>query len=128
MNTNGYSLIETLVALFLTLVIALAVTPMFLQATQANDAGADMGQVGVMAVDQLEQLTRRPWRDLRPGGSLSADVDGYFDASDDAFLVRWEISDHPVATHSRAITVVATARGDQIGPRRRVELTVVRGR
>ena len=128
MNSSGFSLVETLVAMFLTTIAALAVAPMFIQAARANDAGADMGSVGAIALDRLEQLTQQPWRDLQPGGSLTADVDGYFSASDEEFQVRWLITDDPAASKSRAITVVALARDGQIGPRRRVELTVIRGR
>jgi len=128
MNSRGFSLLETLVAMFLTTVSVLAVAPMFIHATRANDASADMGSIGAIALDRVEQLTRQPWRDLQPGGSLSADVDGYFSASDQEFQVRWQITDDPTASKSRAITVVVVARDAQIGPRRRVELTVIRGR
>ena len=101
---------------------------MFVQAAQTNDAGADMGSVGAIAVDRLERLTQEPWRDLLPGGSLTENVDGYFSDVGTDFLVRWRIMDDPTTSQSRAITVIALAREAQIGPRRQVELTVARAR
>lgn len=128
MKNSGFSLLETLIAMFLTMVAALAVAPMFVQAARTNDAGADMGSVGAIAVDRLEQLRQEPWRDLLSGGSLTENVDGYFSAAGTDFLVRWRILDDPTTTQSKAITVIALAREAQIGPRRQVELTVARAR
>jgi Tfp pilus assembly protein PilW len=128
MNVKGYSLLETLLAMFLTMIALLAVAPMFVHASRGNEAGADMGSVGAIALDQVEQLTQLPWRDLEPGGSLTEDVAGYLCAAVSEFLVRWTIAAVPNASHSRAITVVAVARDGRVVPRRRAELTVIRGR
>ena len=128
MKSSGFSLLETVFALFLTSVTMLAVAPLFIQAARSNETGADMGSVGVIARDQVEQLVQLPWRDLDPGGSLTADVTGYFDNGDPEFRVRWVIVNEPSATHTRSITVLAEARVNQIGPRRRIELTAIRGR
>ena len=124
----GFTLIETLIALVLTAIAVLAAAPMFMHAANAQDAGADMGTVGTMAVDRLEQLRQVRWRDLDVGGSLTADVDGYFDDSAPDYLVRWQIVDNTSPTGSRTITVLATARTNRPGPRRRVEVTAVRGK
>jgi type II secretory pathway pseudopilin PulG len=124
----GFSLLEALVALLLTAGALLAVAPMFMQAARANDAGADMGSVGTIAVDRMEQLRQELWRNVKSGGSLTSNVDGYFDDSNPDFLVRWRISTNASPTYTKTITVLAVARGDQPGPRRRVELTSARGR
>jgi hypothetical protein len=99
-----------------------------MQAASANDAGADMGSVGAIAVDRMEQLRQELWRNVRTGGSLTTNVDGYFDDSSPDFLVRWQISGNASPSYTKTITVLAVARGDQTGPRRRVELTSARGR
>jgi len=104
------------------------VAPLFIQAASANDAGADMGSVGAIAVDRMEQLRQELWRNVKAGGSLTTNVDGYFDDSDPDFLVRWRITDNASPTNTKTITVLAVARGNQTGPRRRVELTSARGR
>jgi type II secretory pathway component PulJ len=124
----GFSLLEALVALLLTAGALLAVAPLFMQAASANDAGADMGSVGAIAVDRMEQLRQELWRNVRTGGSLTTNVDGYFDDSSPDFLVRWQISGNASPSYTKTITVLAVARGDQTGPRRRVELTSARGR
>ena len=128
MKSCGFSLVETLIAMFLATVAALAVAPMFVQAARANETGADMGTVGVIARDRIEQLVQLPYRDLDPGGSLTADVSGYFSDAHDEFLVRWVIVNEPTATDTVSITVLAETRIVQIGARRRVELTAIRGR
>ena len=127
-DTAGFSLLEALVALFLISVVVLAAAPMFMHAAQAIDAGADMGSVGSIAVDRAERLRQQIWRDLGAGGSLDADIDGYFDSTDPNFLIRWQITDNVTPSHSKTITVLAMARGTLPGPRRRVELTLIRGR
>ena len=123
----GFTLLETLVALFLAGVATLAAAPMFMHAAHANDAGADLGAVGVAAVDCLERLRKAPLRDLEAGGSLTSDLDGYFEATPN-HAVRWTILDNAAPSKTKTITVLAMAPGNQPGPRRRVELTLVRGR
>ena len=127
-NAAGFTLLETLVALFLTAVAVLAAAPMFIHASHANDAGAAMGTVGSLALDRQEQLAHEKWRDLDAGGSLTSDVAGYYDDSDPDYLTRWIISDNVTPSSSKTITVLTTARGSQLGPRRSVQLTTIRGR
>jgi hypothetical protein len=124
----GFTLLETLVALFLTTVAVLAVAPMFMHAAHGHDAGGDLGTVGVLAVDRLEQLRQVRWRDVEPGGSLTVNLAGYFDDSTPGYLVRWVVTDNPSPSGTRTIVVQAAARGNQPGPRRRVEVTATRGR
>jgi len=127
-HAAGFTLVETLIALFLAAVTILAAVPMFMHAAQATDASGDRSRVGVIAVDRMEQLRHDLWRDLAAGGSLTADVAGYVDASDPDYVTRWEIVDNATPSHTKTIRVVALARGDLPGPRRSVELTLIRGR
>ena len=76
----------------------------------------------------LQQLRQEVWRDLDAGGSLTEDVAGFVDDADPRFLTRWQITDNAEPTETKTIRVVAMARGDLPGPRRRVELTLIRGR
>ena len=45
-NAAGFSLLEALVAIFLTSIALLAAAPMFVHASHATDVSADMGSVG----------------------------------------------------------------------------------
>ena len=127
-NIAGFSLLEALVAIFLTSVALLAAAPMFVHASHATDASADMGAVGAIAVDRMEQLRQELWRNLGTGGSLTSNVAGYFDDSDPDFLVRWQVSDNASPSQTKSITVLVLPFTDQSGPRRSVEISSMRGR
>ncbi len=127
-NAAGFSLLEALVAIFLTSAALLAAAPLFVHASHANDASADMGFVGAIAVDRMEQLRQELWRNLGTGGSLTSDVAGYFDDSDPDFLVRWQVSDNASPSQSKSVTILVLPLTDQSGPRRSVEITSIRGR
>ena len=126
-NAAGFTLLETIVAMLLTSLVLLAAAPMFMQAAHANDAGGDMGTVGSLTVDRMERLRQEPFRALVAGGSLDQNIDGYFDDSDPDFFVRWQIIDNGSPTRTKTVYVRALGRFDQVGPRRRVDLTGVRG-
>jgi type II secretory pathway pseudopilin PulG len=127
-NVAGFTLLEALVAIFFTSVALLAAAPLFVHASHATDASADMGAVGAIALDRMEQLRQELWRNLGTGGSLTSNVTGYFDDSDPDFLVRWEVSDNASPSQTKTITVLVLPLTDQRGPRRSVEITSMRGR
>jgi len=127
-NAAGFSLLEALVAIFFTSAALLAAAPLFVHASHATDAGADMGAVGAIAVDRMEQLRQELWRNFGTGGSLTTNVAGFFDDSDPDFLVRWQVTDNVSPSQTRSITVVVLPLTDQLGPRRSVEITSIRGR
>jgi hypothetical protein len=63
------------------------------------------------------------------GGSLSADIAGYFDKSDPAVSLRWTISDDANPAKKKTITMVAIAtRVTSIGARKTVTFSTVRAR
>lgn len=123
---SGFTLLETLVALFLATVAILGAAPMFIQAGHANDTGAETGSLGAIALDRMERLHDERFASLTAGGSLTADVAGYLDTTDPAYTVRWSITDVASPLATKIIVVRAVARHE--GPGRRVELTSVRGR
>jgi prepilin-type N-terminal cleavage/methylation domain-containing protein len=126
-SAAGFTLLEVLVAMFLTTVALLAAAPLFIQASHANDVGGDMGVVGSLAVDRMERLRQERFRDLVPGGSLEQNIDGYFDDSHPDYFIRWQIIDNGSPTRTKTVRVRSVGRLEQIGPRRRVDLTSVRG-
>lgn len=127
-DESGFTLLETLVALLLTSLVVLGAAPMFARAAHATDAGADIGVVGTLAVDRLEQLRELSWGKLTPGGSLLTDVVGYSDASSEEYIVRWTITNNASPSQTRTIEVLAAARNNPAGIRRQVTVTTSRGR
>lgn len=126
MRENGFTLVEVLMALFLIGIGVLAAAPMFMYAMQGNATGADFGSVGAIAVERMEQLRAAPFVTLTAGGSLSADVTGYFDAGNPDYTVRWTITDNVNPVKSKTITVRAVAERQVIGARKDVILTTMR--
>ncbi|RMG47658.1 MAG: prepilin-type N-terminal cleavage/methylation domain-containing protein [Acidobacteria bacterium] len=123
----GMSLVEVLVAMLLLSLLALAAAPMYYQATHASAAGADLGTVGALAVERMEQLRALPFSDLEDGGDLDADVPGYVDDSHEEAVVRWSIETNAQGT-LKTIRVKAIARRAVAGRAKQVVLTSLRTR
>jgi len=127
-HTQGFSLIEVVIALFFIFVGVVATAPLFIMAAQEVAGGGDMGSVGAAAVRQMELLRATDYINLTPGGSLTGNNNGYSDTSDPEFVVRWTIAvnaNPPAPT--MIVTVQATAAGNAIGARKNVTLITVRG-
>lgn len=126
MRESGFTLVEVLMALFLIGIGVLAAAPMFMYAMQGNATGADLGSVGAIAVERMEQLRAADYVTLTAGGSLTANVAGYFDTSDPNYTVRWTIADNVNPVKSKTITVRAVAVRQVVGMRKDVVLTTMR--
>jgi prepilin-type N-terminal cleavage/methylation domain-containing protein len=78
---RGFSLIETMVAIGV-LTIGLVATAALMSSTVGTTSRSrNMNTAALLASEKLEDLDRFPSNDvnLTPGGSLTADVAGYFD-------------------------------------------------
>lgn len=130
-GSEGFTLVEVLLALFLLAIGVLAAAPMFIYAMRGNAAGADFGSSGALAVERMEVLRSTKYLDLTAGGSLTSDatVGGvdYFDNSDPDFSVRWQIVDNASPANTKTITVRAEARRQVVGQQKGVTLTTLRG-
>jgi Tfp pilus assembly protein PilV len=124
----GFSLVELLAALFLLAAGLLSVAPMFVYGARKAASSADYGKVGAAAVGRMEQLRARGFAALTPGGSLTADVASFFDASDPAVTVRWTISDDTSPATAKTINVIAIAKRHVAGPAKQVKLATKRAR
>jgi prepilin-type N-terminal cleavage/methylation domain-containing protein len=127
-NSRGFTLIEVVFALFLLSISVIATAPLFVLASRENASGGEMGEVGAAAVRRMEQLRALPYGNLVPGGSVDADVAGYFDASDPRQTVRWVIAANPSPpANTRRITVRAIANRQTMGQPKDVVLRTLRG-
>jgi Tfp pilus assembly protein PilV len=124
----GASLIEVLVALMLIAISLLAVAPMFVSSMRQDAAGADLGLVGASTNARMELLRTMPFHALDPGGSLTANVAGYFDESNADVTVRWEIVAAGGPTGTKTIRVVGIATREVLGQAKSTEMTTIRVR
>jgi len=121
-------LVEVLAALFLTAIGILAAAPMFISSIQDNAVTADLGSTGAAAVARMELLRQTDYDALPAGGSLTSDVSGYFDVSDPAVTVRWEVVNGGGPAGVKTITVRAIANREVVGLAKVAELTTLRAR
>ena len=125
-NQPGYSLLEVLLGMLLLSFGLMAAAPMFVYAMRATAAGADMGSVGAMAVEQMEQLRSQDYFSLAAGGSVTSDVTGYFDNSDPDYLVRWQIVANATTPVGKTITMRVIAQRQVMGQPKEVTLVTRR--
>jgi prepilin-type N-terminal cleavage/methylation domain-containing protein len=129
-HADGFTLIEVMLALFLIGLGLLAAAPLFIYAAQGTAVGADFGSAGAIAVERLELLRGVDFDDLAlaQGGSLTADVTGYFDASHSDFDVRWLIVDNVSPPNTKTITVTVTAKRQVVGLAKGATVTTLRAK
>ena len=127
-RSSGFTIVEVVFALTIMAVGIIAAAPMFLLAARENAAGGDLGAVGALAVEQLEELRGQHWYVLVNGGDLATNVSGYCDVSDPDFDVRWQILDSPnPPAGMRLILVRAVAKRQIVGRPKEVTLATLRG-
>ena len=98
-RTNGFSLIEVLVAGALLMVIALGTLPLFTRALRDNRSGAESTEVSNVARSQLEEFFQLPWDAPKlvlvagdpNGGTIKVFGDFYSNADQ-----RWKPCDAPL--------------------------------
>ncbi len=99
-GARGFSLLETMLAMLIMLMILLSVAQLFAVSVAVNKAADDITQVTSLASEKIEQLKFLGYDGLTAGGSLAADASGYFDTpSVDAdaaaeFTRRWLLTDN----------------------------------
>jgi len=117
--TDGFSLIEVVVAVFMAGLVFLMMAQMIGVGVEANRAATDTTRAGALAADQMEALTRIDYADLTPGGNINADVNGFSETLDvDAdgindYVRRWEIAD---LGSEKRIRVRVVSLLDVVGP------------
>jgi len=119
----GFSLVEVLVALFMATIVFLMLAQMLGVGIEANRAASDMSRASALASSQLEDLTRSDYAAVATGGSINADINGFFETLDidgdgvDDYRRRWEVAD--LGT-SKRIRVRVQSLLDVIGPAKQV--------
>jgi prepilin-type N-terminal cleavage/methylation domain-containing protein len=124
---RGFTLVEALVAMLLLLGGLLAIAPMFVLAMKVSASSADLGNVGAIGVEQMEELRSRNWTALTAGGDLNSNAAGFFRTTTEGFIVRWSITDNattPVTLKTIRVRVLAPRQ--VIGEVKQVNLVSLR--
>jgi prepilin-type N-terminal cleavage/methylation domain-containing protein len=99
-DARGFSLLETMIAMLIMLMILLSVAQLFGMSVAVNKAADDITQVTSLAAEMMEQLKFRGYDGLTAGGSLATNASGFFDEPSvdfDAaaeYTRRWQITDN----------------------------------
>ena len=113
-HAQGFTLLEVVLALAIMAIGVIATAPLFVYAAKENAGGGDMGSVGALAVERLEQLRGRSYYNLENGGDLQSNVDGFSDISDPDFDVRWIVADSPNPPAGMKVVVVRTLSNREV--------------
>ena len=126
-QTQGFTLIEVVIAMTILAFGIIATMPMFVHAAKENAGAGDRGMVGTLAVDRMEDLRGGFYYSLVNGGSLTGNVSGYSDTSNPDYDVRWTVADNPnPPTESKIVVVRAVAKRQVMGQPKSVTLVALR--
>ena len=101
--TNGFTLIECVIAMVVALVGLLAIYTLILMAVQTQTVSRDLEIANSFArakVEELENSTRTA------GGDLNANAVGYFDNPSAQYVRRWQVSDDTMGTQTVSVRLV----------------------
>ncbi len=96
---GGFSLIETLVALFIVTIILLTLAQLMTFGLYVHRSATDLVQTTALAEEKLEQIRKLSYGNMVPGGSIDVNVAGFFDNPDidgdgaGDYARRWQILD-----------------------------------
>lgn len=95
----GFTLVETLVALFVVTLIFLVIADLVTYGLYVHRAAEDMTVAAALSSEKMEELRATDYGTLAAGGSVASDQAGFSDTPDvdgdgtGDFLRRWEVTD-----------------------------------
>jgi type II secretory pathway pseudopilin PulG len=96
---DGFTLIESLVAMFVTTLILLTIAELMITSLHVHRSAADITETTALAQERLESLRNTPYDLLLPGGSIVVNAAGFSENLDvnadgvDDYSRRWEVLD-----------------------------------
>jgi prepilin-type N-terminal cleavage/methylation domain-containing protein len=100
---SGFTLIECVIAIVLILVGLLAVFSLVVYSVKTQSMSRDLVTANSLARQKIEELKNAT---RTAGGSLTANINGYYDNPSSSFIRRWQISSDSVGTQTVSVTVV----------------------
>lgn len=107
----GFSLLECVIAIFITAIGLLAVAALAAVATQGETFAFNSTEASALATSKMEELKAGA---LNNGGSLTNNQTGYSDTPSFYFSRRWQISDGPAGTKEISVVVVPQVSSNKI--------------
>lgn len=95
----GFTLVETLVAMFVTTLILLSVAELMITSLYVHRGAADLTETTALSAERMEQLKNTRYDLLLPGGSIAVNAAGFSENLDidgdgvDDYARRWEVLD-----------------------------------
>ena len=107
-NTNGFTLVECVIALVLVMIGFAAIFSLLTACLKTEVISRDLGRASSFSRSKIEELKNS---NRTPGGSLTSDVAGYFDNPTPDYTRRWQISADSMGTESLTVVVTPTIKG-----------------
>jgi Tfp pilus assembly protein PilV len=126
---HGFTLIETVIALVIMMVVMLAAASLFAYSVYNNTAGSDRAQTLALAQQSLETL--RSYKFAKTGTDSRLNAGTYtqtarYGGANRLYTIDWTIED--TTQTIKTITLSVTANGASRGPAARVSIVTQRAR
>lgn len=98
-GVEGFTLLEALVAMFVTTLILLTIAELMITGLYVHRSATDVTETTALAQERLEELRNVEYDLLAPGGSIAVNAAGFSENIDvdrdgvDDYARRWEIVD-----------------------------------
>lgn len=107
-KSSGFTLIECVIAMVVSLVGLAGAYTLIVSSIRTEVFARDLATYNSLARAKTEEIKNTP---RTSGGSLTANVNGYYDSPTAAYTRRWQISDDPMGTKTVKVTIVPNAAG-----------------
>ena len=99
LNETGFTLVESLVAMFVTTLILLSIGELMITGLYVHRSAEDLTETTALSAERLEELRNTQYDLLLPGGSIAVNAAGFSENIDmnedgvDDYARRWEVID-----------------------------------
>jgi prepilin-type N-terminal cleavage/methylation domain-containing protein len=102
-NAQGFTLIECIIAMIVTVVGLLGALSLIAFAINSSTVSSDLIMADSLAKAKIEELqnTSQP-----PGGNLTNNTPEYFDQPTSKFIRRWQVTSDPMGTQTLSVSVI----------------------
>jgi prepilin-type N-terminal cleavage/methylation domain-containing protein len=114
---KGFTLIECLIAMVVSLIGFAAILSLLVTCIRTELMSRDIASANSFSRAKIEELKNSP---RTAGGSLSSNVNGYYDTPSTAFVRRWIVSNDTSGTQTVTVAILPNVGGTLLP---QVELT-----